>query len=49
MDETNLLKTVRTKSPEMLKSISETGKLDESKEENLKNILENLKESFKDA
>ena len=33
----------------MLKSISETGKLDESKEENLKNILENLKESFKDA
>ena len=47
--ETNLLKTVRTKSPEMLKSISETGKLDESKEENLKNILENLKESFKDA
>ncbi len=47
--ETNLLKTVRTKSPEMLKSISETGKLDESKEENLKNILEHLKESFKDA
>ena len=47
--ETNLLKTVRTKSPEMLKSISETGKLAESKEENLKNILENLKESFKDA
>ena len=47
--ETKLLDTVKTKSPEMLKSISETGKLDEPKEENLKSILDNLKESFKDA
>ena len=47
--ETKLLETVRTKSPEMLKSISDTGKLDDQKEDNLKNILDNLREDFKDA
>ncbi|MAW01791.1 MAG: F0F1 ATP synthase subunit alpha [Candidatus Pelagibacter sp.] len=47
--ETELLETVRTKSPEMLKSISDTGKLDDQKEDNLKNILDNLREDFKDA
>ncbi len=47
--ETKLLETVRTKSPEMLKSISDTGKLDDQKEDNIKNILDNLREDFKDA